>query len=155
MREHMEMEKRIQLVGTGGLREIRKTGGTCQNPEPSSSSSRSSLHLNSAFGSFFDDQNGVFQSNGNSKTQNFGGFDDLLFGGLGKSTNQSNLFDYDSIFLNNWNGKPSTVPIYGVDDVFGGMPGSKSPASAPNNDDVFVSFASMSKQSAPNEVSCR
>lgn len=30
MREHMEMEKRIQLVGTGGLREIRKTGGTCE-----------------------------------------------------------------------------------------------------------------------------
>ena len=28
MREPMEMEKRIQLVGTGGLREIRKTGGT-------------------------------------------------------------------------------------------------------------------------------
>ena len=31
MREPMEMEKRIQLVGTGGLREIRKTGGgTCK-----------------------------------------------------------------------------------------------------------------------------
>ena len=72
--------------------------------------------------------------------------------GLGKSTNQSNLFDYDSIFLNYWNGKPSMVPIYGVDDVFGGMPSSKSSASGPNNDDVFVSFASMLKQSAPIEV---
>ena len=31
MREPMEMEKRIQLVETGGLREIRKTGGgTCK-----------------------------------------------------------------------------------------------------------------------------
>nr|POE56082.1 hypothetical protein CFP56_78744 [Quercus suber]POF25930.1 hypothetical protein CFP56_37931 [Quercus suber] len=127
-----------------------------QNPEPSSFSSRSSLHLNSAFGSFFNDQNGVFQSNGNSQTQNFGGgFNDLLFGGPDKSTNQSNSFNYDLIFSNNWNGKPSTVPIYGVDDVFGGMPGSKSSASALNNDDVFVSFASMSKQSAPNEVPCR
>ena len=123
-----------------------------QNPKPSSSSSKSSLHSNSAFGSFFDDQNGIFQSNDDSKTQNFGGFDDLLFRGPGKSTNQSNLFDYDSIFLNYWNGKPSTAPIYGVDDVFGGMPSSKCSASAPNNDDVFVSFASMSKQSAPIEV---
>lgn len=120
-----------------------------QNPKPSSSSSRSSLHSNSAFGSFLDDQNGVFQSNSDSKTQNFGGFDDLLFGGPGKSTNQSNSFDYDSIFSNNSHGKPSRVPIYGVGDVFGGMPGSKSSASAPNNDDVFASFASMSKQSAP------
>ena len=123
-----------------------------QNPKPSSSSSKSSLHSNSAFGSFFDDQNGIFQSNDDSKTQNFGGFDDLLFMGPGKSTNQSNLFDYDSIFLNYWNGKPSMVPIYGVDDVFGGMPSSKSSASAPNNDDVFASFASMLKQSAPIEV---
>ena len=123
-----------------------------QNPKPFSSSSKSSLHSNSAFGSFFDDQNGIFQSNDDSKTQNFGGFDDLLFRGPGKSTNQSNLFDYDLIFLNYWNGKPSTVPIYGVDDVFGGMPSSKSSALAPNNDDVFASFASMSKQSAPIEV---
>ena len=76
----------------------------------------------------------------------------MLFRGPGKSTNQSNLFDYDSIFLNYWNGKSSTVPIYGVDDVFGGMPSSKSSASALNNDDVFASFASMSKQSAPIEV---
>ena len=44
------------------------------------------------------------------------------------------------------------MPIYGVDDVFGVMPGLKSFASAPNNDDVFASFASMSKQSAPIEV---
>ena len=44
------------------------------------------------------------------------------------------------------------MPIYGVDDVFGGMPGLKSFASAPNNDDVFASFASMLKQSAPIEV---
>lgn len=28
--ENMETEKRIQLVGTGGLRDIRKTGGTCK-----------------------------------------------------------------------------------------------------------------------------
>ena len=44
------------------------------------------------------------------------------------------------------------MPIYGVDDVFGVMPGLKSFASAPNNDDVFASFASMLKQSAPIEV---
>ena len=40
------------------------------------------------------------------------------------------------------------MPIYGVDDVFGVMPGLKSFASAPNN----ASFASMLKQSAPIEV---
>nr|POF22014.1 hypothetical protein CFP56_35556 [Quercus suber] len=103
-------------------------------------------------GSFFDDQNGIFQSNGDSKTQNFDGFDDLLFEGSGKSTNQCNSFDYYSIFSNNWSGKPLTVPIYGVDDVFGRMPGSKRSALASNNDDVFVLFASMLKQSAPIEV---
>jgi hypothetical protein len=119
------------------------------NSKPSSYSSRSPLHSNSDFGSFLDDQNGLFQSNGVTKTQSFGGFDDLLSGGPTKSTNQSyNSFDYDSIFSNNSNGKPSWAPIYVDDDVFGGMSGSKSSASA-NNDDVFASFASLPKQSAP------
>ncbi|KAG6671805.1 auxilin-related protein 2 isoform X1 [Carya illinoinensis] len=87
----------------------------------------------------------------NTRTQNYGGFDDygdLLFREPNKSTKQSDTsFDYDSIFSNNSSGIPSSLPIYNGDDIFGGMPGLKSSVSA-NNDDVFSSFASPPKQSA-------
>lgn len=102
------------------------------NPNPSAYSSRSS-------------------SLSSTRTQNYGGFDDygdLLFREPNKSAKQSDIsFDYDSIFSNDSSGNPSSLPIYNVDDIFGGMPGLKSSASA-NNDDVFTSFASPPRQSA-------
>lgn len=103
------------------------------NPKPSSYSSRSPPHSN-------------------TRTQSFGGFDhysDLLFEGPNKPAKQSDSsFDYDSIFSNSSSEKPSSLPIYDDDDVFGGFSGLKRSATA-NNDDVFASFASPPKQSAP------
>ncbi|CAL8106066.1 unnamed protein product [Prunus armeniaca] len=126
------------------------------NPKTSSYSSRSPPpNSNSDYASFFDAQDGLFQSSSNDKTRSFGGLDDYddIFGGPVKPTKQSegSSFNFDSIFSGS-NAKSSSFNGYkDAYDVFGGMPGLKSPGSGKSNakgDDIFGSFASAPKQSA-------
>lgn len=126
------------------------------NPKTSSYSSRSPPpNSNSDYASFFDAQDGLFQSGSNDKTRSFGGLDDYddIFGGPVKPTKQSegSSFNFDSIFSGS-NAKSSSFNGYkDAYDVFGGMPGLKSLGSGKSNakgDDIFGSFASAPKQSA-------
>ncbi|XP_020409603.1 auxilin-related protein 1 isoform X2 [Prunus persica] len=126
------------------------------NPKTSSYSSRSPpANSNSDYASFFDAQDGLFQSGSNNKTRSFGGLDDYddIFGGPVKPTKQSegSSFNFDSI-ISGSNAKSSSFNGYkDAYDVFGGMPGLKSPGSGKTNakgDDIFGSFASAPKQSA-------
>ncbi|XP_008219590.1 PREDICTED: auxilin-related protein 1 isoform X2 [Prunus mume] len=125
------------------------------NPKTSSYSSRSPPpNSNSDYASFFDAQDGLFQSGSNDKTRSFGGLDDYddIFGGPVKPTKHSEgSFNFDSLFSGS-NAKSSSFNGYeDAYDVFGGMPGLKSPGSGKSNakgDDIFGSFASAPKQSA-------
>ncbi|XP_034198832.1 auxilin-related protein 1 isoform X2 [Prunus dulcis] len=126
------------------------------NPKTSSYSSRSPpANSNSDYASFFDAQDGLFQSGSNNKTRSFGGLDDYddIFGGPVKPAKQSegSSFNFDSIFSGS-NAKSSSFNGYkDAYDVFGGMPGLKRPGSGKSNakgDDIFGSFASAPMQSA-------
>ncbi|KAF5955005.1 hypothetical protein HYC85_007861 [Camellia sinensis] len=109
---------------------------------------------NSINGSFNLDLDGIFGSTRTQKGQNFVNFDgfDDVFGGpinTSKPSAGGDGFDLDSIFKGSNNfGVKSTVYNYDDDDdIFGGIARSKSLGSG-NNDDVFGSIASPSKQSA-------
>ncbi|KAL7170486.1 hypothetical protein ACSBR2_035373 [Camellia fascicularis] len=108
---------------------------------------------NSINESFNLDVDGIFRSTRTQKDQNFGNFDgfDDVFGGpinTSKPSAGGDGFDLDSIFKGSNNfGVKSTVYNYDDDDIFGGIARSKSLGSG-NNDDVFGSIASPSKQSA-------
>ncbi|KAJ7965510.1 Auxilin-related protein 1 [Quillaja saponaria] len=136
-------------------RPTNASNGQTLNPKSSSYSSRPPRHSSSVVGSFLGDHSEFFQSASSKKTHNFGGLnfgglDDSndLFGGLNKPAKQTNYggsFDYDLIFSGSNNSGSMSSSAY-VDDIFGGMPGLKSPASV-KNDDGFPSFASPHKQS--------
>ncbi|GMP46800.1 hypothetical protein CsSME_00014825 [Camellia sinensis var. sinensis] len=108
---------------------------------------------NSINGSFNLDLDGIFRSTRTQKDQNFGNFDgfDDVFGGpinTSKPSAGGDGFDLDSIFKGSNNfGVKSTVYNIDDDDIFGGIARSKSLGSG-NDDDVFGSFSSPSKQSA-------
>ncbi|XP_068332741.1 uncharacterized protein [Pyrus communis] len=114
------------------------------------------VNPNSDYASFFDGPNGLFQSSSNDKTRSFGGLDDYddIFTAPSKPVKQSggSSFNFDSMFVGS-NAKTSSFGGYNDDyDVFAGMPGLKSSSSGKSSakdDDIFGSFASGSKQSAP------
>lgn len=111
------------------------------------------VNPNSDYASFVDGPNGLFQSSSNNKTRSFGGLDDI-FTAPSKPVKQSggSSFNFDSMFVGS-NSKTSSFGGYNDDyDVFAGMPGLKSSSSGKSSakdDDIFGSFASGSKQSAP------
>ncbi|XP_008361516.3 auxilin-related protein 2 isoform X2 [Malus domestica] len=111
------------------------------------------INPNSDYASFVDGPNGLFQSSSNNKTRSFGGLDDI-FTAPSKPVKQSggSSFNFDSMFVGS-NSKTSSFGGYNDDyDVFAGMPGLKSSSSGKSSakdDDIFGSFASGSKQSAP------
>ncbi|CAN6679359.1 unnamed protein product [Malus baccata var. baccata] len=111
------------------------------------------VNPNSDYASFVDGPNGLFQSSSNDKTRSFGGLDDI-FTAPSKPVKQSggSSFNFDSMFVGS-NSKTSSFGGYNDDyDVFAGMPGLKSSnsgKSSAKDDDIFGSFASGSKQSAP------
>lgn len=119
--------------------------------------SRSSQRSTFDYGSFLDDNNGVFKSrSNNNNSHNFGGLDDGfdIFGGPNKPASQSNggndfSFDYDSIFMGpNDSVSTSSSSHNHVDDIFGGMPGLKNSAPAKTNHGL-AAFPSPPKHGVP------
>lgn len=121
-------------------------------------STRSAQKSNSGNGSFLDDYNGLFPSSTNPKSRNSSnsyGYGDVFGDPIKKSTqSDASSFDYGSIFdnLNDSGSKNSSMPAYSkpvhVDDIFGGMPETKTSTSV-KHDDVFASFTSAPKKSVP------
>ncbi|XP_010270274.1 PREDICTED: auxilin-related protein 2-like [Nelumbo nucifera] len=164
----MAASKGTGSLGSGGTLNFGIGSGGDIRSSSFTSRSKSGWNSNSVGGSFLDDHDGLFRPSGNQKTQDsggLGGYDDV-FGGPPKYTNRSDsrggassasTFDYDSIFQGSKDSgsKSSSLPVFDKpvydDDMFNGLPGTKSSSSV-KYDDVFSSMSSPPKQTAFDDL---
>ncbi|KAJ9146257.1 hypothetical protein P3X46_028545 [Hevea brasiliensis] len=141
----MASSKRPDNTSSAQTRSFASNSASNQNS--SSYASKSPHNSNSLNGSFFDDHEALFSS---QKPQSFGGLDYGfdIFGGFQKNSRQTtdngtgSSFDYDSIFSNsNYLNAKSSLD----GDILSGL----NSLNSISTDDIFGSFGSKPKQTAP------